>query len=339
LGCLAQQQAPPRAIVVPAGAKVAVAVISPVWTDKARLGYDIYGVTTSPVTIANEMAIPPGTYVKGRVDIMTLTGLSSNRAEFRMQFTQIAFADGSAVDLSDQAFATVNVRAYPRSDLYLDNGTQIEMVFDHPLTLDSEKVAAAARLSRAPDIAQWKSASRCREYPVTPGVPNTTPPYMGPPPPTYAPGTPGGPPIYIPPPPGTLLPGTPPASGAPPPGTPLAGMPAASGAPGGYGWPCPPPVVLTKLVVHKESFSLSGPARVDGQQLASGTYQVRWEGLGPSTDVQIQRKGKVVTVQARVVALGHTALTSGTTPRTNPDGSVSLESVQFGDRTFGLRFD
>jgi len=82
LACLAQAQV----ITIPAGTKVALALTSPVWAKSVQLGDSIYAETAFPVTVANAMAIPPGTYVKGQIDIMALR---SGHAEFRIQFTQI----------------------------------------------------------------------------------------------------------------------------------------------------------------------------------------------------------------------------------------------------------
>jgi hypothetical protein len=93
-------------------------------------------------------------------------------------------------------------------------------------------------------------------------------------------------------------------------------------------------------VAHKESFTLSGSVRVGGQALAHGKYDATWEGLGPTAEVRILRKGKAVaTAQAQVTALGHAAPDTEYVPSTNADGSVSLGSIQFAGRTFGLLFD
>jgi hypothetical protein len=130
--------------------------------------------------------------------------------------------------------------------------------------------------------------------------------------------------------PDTVIPGTP---GTPP--TVIAGTPDTPGV------QCPgPPAVVTQPVAHKESFTLSGPVQVAGQPLAAGSYEATWEGLGPVAEVRILRKSKVVaTVQAQVVAVGKKAPDTEYAPRSNADGSVSLESVQFAGQTFGLRFD
>ncbi len=296
----AQQQAPAPPIVIPAGTKVAVALTGPVWAKSVQLGDSVYAETAFPVTVDNRMAIPPRTYVKGQIDIMTLPRTLSGHAEFRIGFTQVVFADGSAVDLSGGAMATVNVQVSSRSDVVLDNGTQFEMILERPLTLDADKIAAAVRQSKPSRLVQWKSATRCRPTPATPGTSDTV-----------IPGTPGTPSTVI------------------------------SGTPGTAEVPCPgPPAVVSQPVAHKESFAVSGAVQVAGQELAAGSYEATWEGLGPVAEVRILRKSKVVaTVQARVVALGKKASDTAYSPVRNPDGSFALGSLQFAGQTFGLRFD
>jgi len=313
LACLAQAQV----ITIPAGTKVALALTSPVWAKSVQLGDSIYAETAFPVTVANAMAIPPGTYVKGQIDIMALR---SGHAEFRIQFTQMVFADGSAVGLTDNALATLNVVVGPGSDVLLDNGTQFEMVCQHPLTLEAAKVAAAVRLSKPAKPAPWKSATRCRPTPATPGTSDTVIPGTPSTPDTVIPGGPGMP--------DTVIPGSP--------GTPSTVI---SGTPGTPEMPCPgPPAVVSQPAAHKESFTVNGLVKVAGQLLPPGTYEATWEGLGPVAEVQILRKSKLVaTVQAQVVALGKKAPETEYAPVTNPDGSLWLESLQFKGQTFGLR--
>ncbi|HXN47182.1 MAG TPA: hypothetical protein VN893_11115 [Bryobacteraceae bacterium] len=332
MACLAQQPAAKPAIEIPAGTIVALAMTSPVWAKTVKLGDSVYAETAFPVTVNDQMAIPPRTYVRGQIDILTLPKKLSGHAELRVQLAQMVFADGSAVSLSDNALATINVVVSPRSDILLDNGTQFEMVLERPLTLDGEKVAAAVRMTKPVKATPSKSATRCRPIPATQGSEGTV---MQGSPPTVIPGTPD---IVIPgvgDAPSTTIPGTPP--------TVIPGSDATviGATPGTAEVPCPaPPSVVRLPVAHKESFTLSGSVRVGGQGLARGTYDATWEGLGPTAEVRILRKGKAVaTAQAQVTALGHAAPDTEYVPRTNADGSLSLDSIQFEGRTFGLRFD
>jgi hypothetical protein len=81
------------------------------------------------------------------------------------------------------------------------------------------------------------------------------------------------------------------------------------------------------------------PVREAGQTLPAGSYEITWEGLGPLARVRILKRGNpIITASAMVVALGKDAPRNDTALRSNPDGSFSLESVQFKDRNFARRF-
>jgi hypothetical protein len=189
---LAQDAVPPtsmaasQTLTIPEGTKVVLGLTSPVWARSAQPGETVYTETTFPVAVNGAMAIPPGTYIKGTIDIFFRASLRSDHAEFRMSFAQIVFANGYTITLP-AAVATVNVQVAGRSDVLLDNGTQFEMVMEQPLALDTAAIAAAVRLSRPPKAWDWKSASLCRPIPGTPGTSDT-----------YIPGTPGTPSIDIP---------------------------------------------------------------------------------------------------------------------------------------------
>jgi len=315
-GCLAQET-----LTIPAGTGIMLGLTSPVWTKSAQPGETVYAETTFPVAVDGAMAIPPGTYAKGTIDILFRQGFRSDRTEFRMSFAQLVFANGYIVALPG-AVATVNVQVAPRSDVLLDNGSQFEMVLQQPLVLDAASIAAAVRVSRPPKPWEWKSASLCRPTPATPGTSGT-----------FVPGTPGTPSTSIPGGPGMpsiIVPGTP--------GTPGTFTP---GTPGTPGYACPgPPEVLSAPVAHKESFVLAHPVREAGQTLSAGSYEVAWEGLGPPAQVRVLKRGNlVVTAPAIVEATGRDAPANHTALRTNPDGSFSLELVHFKDRNFALRFE
>ncbi|HXM42835.1 MAG TPA: hypothetical protein VN924_16400 [Bryobacteraceae bacterium] len=101
LGCLAQEPAPPDAgspsIAVPAGTKVPLRLTSPLGTKTARRGDAVHAEIAFPVTVANTVAIPPGTYVAGVIDQVTRRG---RHAGFTMHFTNMVFSNGYTVTLS-----------------------------------------------------------------------------------------------------------------------------------------------------------------------------------------------------------------------------------------------
>ncbi|MGB7848763.1 MAG: hypothetical protein WBL63_24340 [Candidatus Acidiferrum sp.] len=315
-----------------------MAMIGPVWSRTVKAGDNVYATTSFPVAIDNQMAIPPGTYVEGTIDAATKPTRKTNSAEFLMHFTKLIFANGYTVQLPESpsaATATVHVRVNYMSDILLDNGSQIEMMLQAPLSLDAGSVAVAARRSKAPPIGPYQSATRCRPTPGTPGTSDTVIP--------GTPGMPGTPDIVIPGGPGmpdTVIPGTPATPGAPPTVLP--------GSPGTPGYVCPgPPIVTSQPLVpsdarddHLGYATIANPVQLGGKNLPSGTYQIAWGGSGPTTQVKINQKGKlVVSVQARVAVLKGKAPKGETTTRSNPDGSYSLESVQFEEQTFQLIFD
>src|SRR2546421_12992133 len=88
-----------RAITLPTGTKVAVALTGPLWSKTAHAGDGVYAVSVFPVAVAQHMAIPPGTYIEGRIDLIKRPTWIVPRAEFRMHFTKLIFANGYTVDL------------------------------------------------------------------------------------------------------------------------------------------------------------------------------------------------------------------------------------------------
>jgi hypothetical protein len=76
---------------VPAGTRLALILMQPIQTRYVRRGDDIYAQTTSPVTSGNEVVIPPGTFVQGKIDRLERHG---GRGELRLQSMSITFPDG-----------------------------------------------------------------------------------------------------------------------------------------------------------------------------------------------------------------------------------------------------
>ena len=347
-------------ITVPAGTKVALALTRPLWAKTTNVGDVVYSATAFPVVAGNDMAIPPGTYVEGRIDALTRPHWLSQHAEFQLHFTKLVFANGYTVELPDviedlksagsqavsrqgagqqpaagananatadieAAVARVYVEVTSNNDILLDNGAPIEMFLQAPLTLEADAVAGAVRGSRPLQLSATKSSTRCVPTPGTPGTPDTV-----------IPGTPATPDTVIPGPPGfpdTVIPGSP--------GTPATVIP---GTPGFSGTSCPGPPIVTPEPsgkdVHTKTVMLTSAMHVGGTPLTAGKYQIRWTGLGPTTQVEIlANKKQVVQAPARVVLLGTKSLADEAVPRTNADGSSSLESLQFAGETFALFFD
>jgi hypothetical protein len=78
-------------ITVPAGVRMALVLMHPIQSRYVHRGDDIYAQTTSPVVAENEVVIPAGTFVQGKVDKLARTG---GRAELSLQSMSITYPDG-----------------------------------------------------------------------------------------------------------------------------------------------------------------------------------------------------------------------------------------------------
>lgn len=78
-------------ITVPAGVSIALVLMHPIQSRYVHRGDDIYAQTTSPVVAGNEVVIPPGTFVQGKVDKISRQG---GRAELYLQSMSITYPDG-----------------------------------------------------------------------------------------------------------------------------------------------------------------------------------------------------------------------------------------------------
>jgi hypothetical protein len=91
--------APPAAVeVIPAGTRIALVLTHPIQSRYIHHGDEIYAQIISPVNDGNEMQIPPGTFVTGKVDRLQLR--SAGRAELHLQSMSITFADGYVAPMS-----------------------------------------------------------------------------------------------------------------------------------------------------------------------------------------------------------------------------------------------
>src|SRR5258708_4886500 len=149
------EQAPPaptalRQRRLPAGTGVLLQLQSPIYTKTARVGDGVYCESTFPVTQENQMAIPAGTYVKGRITHIQRPGRVKGRAELQVHFTSMIFPNGYTVDLpgtlegtpgsynhqvTDEE-GTVKANGTKGRDVRLERGTALEMVLQTPLTVE-----------------------------------------------------------------------------------------------------------------------------------------------------------------------------------------------------------
>jgi hypothetical protein len=96
---LASSATSTKAITIPAGTKVPLVLKHAVTTRSARVGDGIYLQTNFPVTVDNQIVIPPGTYVQGVIDEIKRPGRLKGRAQVLFHFTTLIFPSGYTVSI------------------------------------------------------------------------------------------------------------------------------------------------------------------------------------------------------------------------------------------------
>jgi len=88
---------------------------------------------------------------------------------------------------------------------------------------------------------------------------------------------------------------------------------------------------------HKESFQIGAPTQVNGKQLPAGDYEARWEGSGPTVQVNITQGKKVIaTVPAALVDLEKPAYASESEIKNSSNGDRELSVLRFSGRKYSL---
>src|SRR5262249_31355217 len=88
-----------RAVTIPAGTKVPVALKHAISTKSAREGDAVYAETPFPVVDNGRILIPAGTYVQGKISEVKRAGRIKGRAEVLMHFTTLIYPSGYTVVL------------------------------------------------------------------------------------------------------------------------------------------------------------------------------------------------------------------------------------------------
>ena len=84
-------------MVIPAGTKVPLTLRQAIWTKNAQVGDSVYAQTAFPVVINEVIAIPPGTYVQGKISRVVRPGRVKGKAEVQVNFTSMIFPSGYTV--------------------------------------------------------------------------------------------------------------------------------------------------------------------------------------------------------------------------------------------------
>ncbi len=87
----------PSTLTIPAGVRFALVLTNPVSSKTTHRGDEIYAQTTAPVIVGDQVLIPAGTFVQGKVDKLTRNG---SRAEMLMNSASVVFPDGYVANIA-----------------------------------------------------------------------------------------------------------------------------------------------------------------------------------------------------------------------------------------------
>jgi hypothetical protein len=95
----AADAAKPAARVVPAGTVIPVNLTSRISTKHANEGDGIYAQTAVPIVVNNEIVIPAGSFVRGRIAHVKQPGRIKGRAEMTFSFQNITLPTGASFEI------------------------------------------------------------------------------------------------------------------------------------------------------------------------------------------------------------------------------------------------
>jgi hypothetical protein len=91
------------------------------------------------------------------------------------------------------------------------------------------------------------------------------------------------------------------------------------------------------FAVNKGSLEVRDAVKVNGQSLAAGEYQLRWDGSGSSVQLSILKGKKVIaTAPAQLVTLPGSSPNDVVLLKSNPDGTKALSEIRFGGKRYAL---
>ena len=86
-------------LVVPKGTIIPIALINTVSTKTAKDGDTVYARTTFPITVNNEIVIPVGTHVRGKITEAVRPGRVKGKGELSLSFQVLVMPSGMTIDL------------------------------------------------------------------------------------------------------------------------------------------------------------------------------------------------------------------------------------------------
>jgi hypothetical protein len=94
-----QQQPPNAGFTLPAGTKLPLGLVRPLSVKSAKPGTSVYLQVTFPVSVGNQMLVPPGTYVEGTIDKVLHRDRGRATLEFTMSSASLIFSNGYTVSI------------------------------------------------------------------------------------------------------------------------------------------------------------------------------------------------------------------------------------------------
>jgi hypothetical protein len=91
------------------------------------------------------------------------------------------------------------------------------------------------------------------------------------------------------------------------------------------------------FAANRGSLQIPEQVSVNGQSLATGDYQVKWDGDGPNVDLRILRDGKIVTtIPAHTIELHRKDSENSVLTKKSNDGKESLSEIHFGGKRYAF---
>ena len=91
------------------------------------------------------------------------------------------------------------------------------------------------------------------------------------------------------------------------------------------------------FAANKGTLQVNDPVTVNGTQLGTGEYTVKWEGAGPNVELNILKgKNVVATVPARMLALEQSPSRDAMVTSTNSDGHKSVSEIRFSGKKYAF---
>ena len=86
-------------MVVPAGTVIPINLTSRISTKHAKDGDGIYAQTAVPITVNDQIAIPQGSFIKGKIGHVEQPGRVSGRAEMSFSFQTLVLPTGKTIEI------------------------------------------------------------------------------------------------------------------------------------------------------------------------------------------------------------------------------------------------